>query len=85
MKACNVAAAAAVIGWILILAPSKNHKMKVDAPLNEWKQSASYDSQGDCEAARKQIVAVATAVGSTAPAGSVWAMCLDGNDPRLKK
>jgi hypothetical protein len=78
-------AAAALIGWVLLLAPSKDHKMRVDAPLNEWKQSATYDTSMDCEGARKQIVAVATAVGSNAPPGSVWAMCLAGDDPRLNK
>jgi hypothetical protein len=81
----NYTAAVALIGWVLILAPSKNGKLRVDVPLNEWKQTASYDTSMDCEGARKQIVAMANAIGSKAPPGSVWAMCLAGDDARLNK
>lgn len=73
-----------VAAWYLLFAPATKGVMKVDAPLSQWKQTGSYDNSGDCEAARKQIVAVANAVGSKAPPGSVWAMCVPSDDPRLK-
>ncbi len=79
------AAALALIAWYLMIAPSTKGVIKVDAPVREWKHSESFDSHPDCEAARKQIVAVAKAVGSKAPAGSVWAKCLASDDPSLKK
>jgi hypothetical protein len=74
----------ALVAWYLLFAPKTNGKMNVDAPVSQWTQSASYDTTDDCEAARKQIVAVATAVGSNAKPGSVWAMCVSAEDPRLK-
>ncbi len=74
----------ALVAWYLLFAPKTNGVMKVDAPVGQWTRSASYDTSGDCEAARKQIVAVATAVGSNAKPGSVWAMCVAADDPRLK-
>jgi hypothetical protein len=79
------AAGLALIAWYLMIAPSTKGTMDVNAPVRDWKHSESFDSASDCEAARKQIVAVATAVGSKAPAGSVWAKCLSDDDPSLKK
>jgi len=73
-----------LVAWYLLFAPTTKGNMNVDAPLSQWKQSASYDTSDDCEGARKQIVAVATAVGSSAPKGRVWAMCVPTDDPRLK-
>jgi hypothetical protein len=79
------AAGLAMIAWYLLIAPSTKGTMNVNAPVREWKHSESFDNVSDCEAARKQIVAVATAVGSKAAPGSVWAKCLSSDDPALKK
>jgi len=79
------AAPLVLIAWYLMIAPSTKGTMNLDAPVSQWKHSESFDSQPDCEAARKQIVAVANAVGSKAPPGSVWAKCLSADDPSLKK
>jgi hypothetical protein len=76
--------ALALAAWYLMVAPTTNGKTRVDAPVSEWKRSGPYDSFDDCEATRKQIVAIATGVGSNAPAGSVWAKCLSEDDPSLK-
>ena len=73
-----------VAAWYLMVAPTSNGKTNVDAPLNQWKQSGPYDSAGDCEATKKQIVAIAAGVGSKAPPGSVWAKCVSADDPTLK-
>ena len=82
---CTHAAALALAAWYLFVAPTTNGKTRVDAPMSQWKQSGPYESQVDCEATRKQIVAIASGVGSNAPPGSVWAKCLQDNDPSLKK
>jgi hypothetical protein len=74
-----------LIAWYLLIAPSTKGTTNVDAPARQWKHSESFDNAPDCEAARKQIVAVATAVGSKAPPGRVWAKCLASDDPSLKK
>jgi uncharacterized protein YfaP (DUF2135 family) len=85
MKHSYATVLAAAAAWYLMVAPSTNGTMNVDAPLNQWKQSAgSYESSDECEVERKQVVAVATAVGSKAPAGKVWAMCVASDDARLK-
>ena len=84
MRIGHAAAAVVLVAWFLLFAPKTKGVMNVDAPVSQWTQSASYDSSAECEAARKQIVAVATAVGSTAKPGSVWAMCVAEDDPRLK-
>jgi hypothetical protein len=73
-----------LVGWFLMVAPTSNGKTNVDAPLSQWKQSGPYDNVIDCEATRKQIVAIASGVGSKAPPGSVWAKCVSTDDPALK-
>lgn len=78
------AAGAALIAWYLLVAPNNKGVVNVNAPMRDWKHSESFDNQPDCETARKQIVAVATAVGSTAKPGTVWAKCLSSDDPSLK-
>ncbi len=78
-------AALALAAWYLMVAPKTNGKIEVNVPLNQWKQSGPYESADDCEATRKQIVAIATGVGSNAPAGSVWAKCVSSDDPAMKK
>ena len=84
MKIRKAAPFALLVAWYLLYAPKDKGVMNVNAPLGQWTQSASYDTSGDCEGARKQIVAVATAVGSSAKAGTVWAKCVPADDPRLK-
>ncbi len=84
MKAFH-AAGLALAAWYLMVAPKTNGKVNVDAPMNQWKQSGPYDTSGDCEATKNQIVAIAGGVGSNAPAGSVWAKCVSEDDPSLKK
>jgi hypothetical protein len=75
----------ALAAWYLMVAPTTNGKTDVTAPMNKWKQSGPYDDSVECEATRKQIVAIATGVGSKAPTGSVWAKCVSADDPSLKK
>ncbi len=84
MKATH-AAGLVLAAWYLMVAPTSNGKTNVDAPMNQWKQSGPYDSSEECEATRKQIVAIASGVGSKAPPGSVWAKCVSADDPSLKK
>jgi hypothetical protein len=84
MKAFH-AVGLAMAAWYLMVAPNTNGKIDVNAPMSKWKQSGPYDTSGDCEATRKQIVAIAGGVGSKAPAGSVWSKCVADNDPSLKK
>jgi hypothetical protein len=79
------AAGLVLAAWYLMVAPTTNGKTRVDAPMSQWKQSGPYDSSEECEATRKQIVAIAGGVGSKAPPGSVWAKCLSADDPSLKK
>jgi hypothetical protein len=71
--------------WYLMVAPTSNGKTHVDAPLSQWKQSGPYDDVNDCEATKKQIMAIASGVGSNAPPGSVWAKCVSTDDPALKQ
>ncbi len=75
----------ALAAWYLMVAPTTNGKTNVDAPMSKWKQSGPYDSSNDCEATRKQIVGIATGVGSNVPTGSVWAKCVSADDPSLHK
>jgi len=79
------AAGLLLAAWYLMVAPTTNGKTNVDAPMSQWKRSVPYDSSNECEATRKQIVAIATGVGSKAPPGSVWAKCVADDDPGLKK
>ncbi len=78
------ALALALAAWYLFVAPTTNGKTRPDAPMSQWKRSGPYDSYQDCELTRSQIVAIAGGVGSKAPPGSVWAKCLQDNDPSLK-
>jgi hypothetical protein len=75
----------ALAAWYLMVAPTTNGKTDVNAPMSKWKQSGPYDSADECQATRNQIVAIAGGVGSKTPAGSVWAKCMQDNDPSLKK
>jgi hypothetical protein len=79
------AAGLLLAAWYLMVAPTTNGKTNVDAPINQWKKSGPYDNPIDCEATRKQIVAIASGVGSKAPPGSVWAKCVSTDDPALKQ
>jgi hypothetical protein len=79
------AAGLLLAAWYLMVAPAGEGRIKVDAPMNQWKQSGPYDSMNECEATRKQIVAIAGGVGSKAPPGSVWAKCVSADDQSLKK
>jgi hypothetical protein len=82
---CTHAATLALAAWYLFVAPTTNGKTRVDAPMNQWKRSGPYDSYQDCDLTQKQIVAIAGGVGSKAPPGSVWAKCMQDNDPSLNK
>ncbi len=48
----------ALVGWFLITAPVTNHGAIIytDAPLSQWTRRHHFDSESDCDTARKDLV-----------------------------
>jgi hypothetical protein len=58
----------------------------LEAPLPEWNQLSAYDTAAECEAEYKRIVEYYARRGDhLQELRSVMAVCVAGNDPRLKK
>jgi hypothetical protein len=46
------AAALALVGWYLMVAPSQGGKFYPDAPLSQWNQARSFETASKCEQVR---------------------------------
>lgn len=51
-------AALALVGWFLITAPITDHGAIIyqDAPLTQWTKTHHFNSESDCDAARKDMI-----------------------------
>jgi hypothetical protein len=47
-----------LVGWFLITAPVTNHGAIIyqDAPLSQWNKMSHFDSESDCDSARKDLI-----------------------------
>ena len=82
------AAALALVGWYLIVAPPQSFKdgKYHEAPLGKWTYKANFDSEFEC---KQEIskgchhVESGEVVGLEGPL--CWALCVSSDDPRLKE
>jgi hypothetical protein len=94
------AAALAIVGWYLMLAPRTSDSPPVtddvNAPLNKWKTVGSYDTAAECDAGKKDTPATIynAEEGMSEQQKKVWtqtimnlleaSICIATDDPRLK-
>jgi hypothetical protein len=91
-----------LVGWFLITAPVTNHGAIIyqDAPLSQWNKMSHFDSESDCDSARKDLIQdsqdqVELAPDSVADADTkenannslneaLASQCVDDKDPQLQ-
>jgi len=86
------AAALALVGWYLMVAPRDGELNPIKAPLSAWEQSQAFDSAKACDYAAGEANANWTSKWFAKNPGRVpdwtedrpFANCFATNDPRLK-
>ena len=81
------AAALALVGWYLIVAPIEHTgpftRVDIKAPMKEWDMQATFDIKESCETARAEYLAYPPPAASNL-AGDKFIQCVSADDPRLK-